>query len=662
VPTDTAATKVSFPRIVRIALENFDLYTVEPNVEVRLERDVFCLMGANGLGKSTFLNTVNFGVTGAVPDPSRRFQSASEYFTDTSRLDRIEDYFGGRISEEMRPVAAVTVELAWPSKTVIVKRNIFAGSQVASVSIVDTLSGATEMVSEVDATDAKAPQGRYEDAMRGLTGVADFAQFVFLFHFVNTFDEGRHLLMWDRAALTNALYIAFGADPTAAKAADKLQHDMGREDSRGRNVRFSARHVTSRIEQLAQLLEGQETEDPETKSDLEQMHRSLLDRHATAEERLRRKQNEMRDVDLRWTDVSAKLTEAQIEYRHLFSARVQKSGSVTHHPVIRASLNEDKCAVCGTDHIAAVLQSSIDAGRCPLCESVLDASQEDSDAIAALRELDGEMIGLQAELSTTLAIRQRLGTELISAEAQEASAQDGVRKFEEKEGARLSAAQTGSFSAIKKEVEKLERERDEFRRQSQAHYAKRDELRGKLREYEKTLKGHYERGSVDFVPRFRVLAEEFIGLPIDVELEHHQGSNISGFGLKLRMAGTLRLQAEEVSESQRFFIDIALRMALAEYMSDGPATLLIDTPEGSLDIAYESRAGSMFSKFAENGNKILMTANIKSSQLVLKLAELQRRTGMQVVRMTDWTDLSEVQQSGEQLFTAAYNQIEAALN
>jgi hypothetical protein len=126
------------------------------------------------------------------------------------------------------------------------------------------------------------------------------------------------------------------------------------------------------------------------------------------------------------------------------------------------------------------------------------------------------------------------------------------------------------------------------------------------------------------------------------------------------MNGTLRSRSDEVSESQRFFIDIALRMALSEFMANGPATILIDTPEGSLDIAYEARAGAMFSKFAE-ANKIIMTANIRSSQLVLRLAGLQRREGMQLVRMTDWTDLSEVQQSEERLFSQAYDAIEAAL-
>jgi ABC-type lipoprotein export system ATPase subunit len=102
-------------------------------------------------------------------------------------------------------------------------------------------------------------------------------------------------------------------------------------------------------------------------------------------------------------------------------------------------------------------------------------------------------------------------------------------------------------------------------------------------------------------------------------------------------------------------------MAITEFMCDGSATLLIDTPEGSLDIAYEARAGSMFSKYAKNNNFILMTANLRSSYLVLRLANLQKKQGMQIVRMTEWTNLTEVQKSEEGLFTRAYNDIEEAM-
>src|SRR5271157_4616400 len=104
-------------------------------------------------------------------------------------------------------------------------------------------------------------------------------------------------------------------------------------------------------------------------------------------------------------------------------------------------------------------------------------------------------------------------------------------------------------------------------------------------------------------------------------------------------------------------------MALAEQMSD-PASrsaLCIDTPEGSLDIAYEARAGTMFADFVLNGHQIVMTANINASQLLRRLAARCGEEHMNLVRMTDWAPLSEVQASEEDLFDEAYLAIEAEL-
>jgi len=659
--SDMADRRISLPTIKRVALANFDLYSNEPNASAEIERPVFCLIGANGLGKSTFLNTINFAITGAIPDPSRKFQSAQDYFRDTGRAGRADDYFSGRISEHARSIASVTVDLAWPTATVSVTRDLFGAAGVTCLVIDDTASAAAEIRQLSD--ESNDLTSLYQEKVLALAGLEDFAQFVFLMHFIATFDEGRHLLMWDDAALTNALYLAFGADPVAAKAADKLQRDMDRESSRGRNVRFSARHVADRIKQLADLLKGIETDDHTTEAELQAQHGALVTRQSDAEQRMRRKQAELRDADLKWTDLSASLTETQLEYRRLFSSRLQKSSSVEHHPIIRATLSEDRCALCGTVHVAAQIQTALDRGDCPLCDSVLDRSSDDADVITELQRLDREIARIRDDLATILNSRARISAEFAAAQASEEAATEELRRFEEKEAAGLAKVQSGSsFSAIQQEIDKLEKERQEFLMQSEAHYKKRDELRAQLRAYEKALKAQYEAGSERFVPRFRELAEDFIGLPIDVELEHRKGANDSGFGLRMRMDDQLRAQPDTVSESQRFFIDIALRMALSEYMANGPATLLIDTPEGSLDIAYEARAGSMFSKFVAEGNRVLMTANLRSSQLVLRLAQIQKSAGMQVVRMTDWTDLSEVQQSEEALFTDAYKAIDAALN
>jgi ABC-type lipoprotein export system ATPase subunit len=654
--------KINFPQIARVALSNFDIYSRQPCAEVQIERHVFCLIGANGLGKSTFLNTVNFVITGAVPDPNRKFQSAQEYLRNAGRADRTEDYFTGRISESSRPLAKATVELSWPSRTLAITRELFGGSRVSSLCIKDSTSDVSEFLCVDDGYDADELRIRYEMEVLTLTGLNDFAQFVFLLHFVSTFDEGRHLLMWDDNALTNALYLAFGTDPAAAQAADKLQHEMDRESSRGRNVRFAARHVADRINQLMDVLKGEEDGGHTTKAELQATHDQLLKIHGDREQRYRTKQSELRDADLKWTDLSASLTETQLEYRKLFSSRLQRSASVEHHPIIRATLSEDRCSLCGNNHAAEMVSAKLKAMECPLCDHEIETAKPDENAIAGLRILDEKIITVRDSLALILKTRDRISAEVAAAEAAEAAAHSELRAFEQKEADGLLRVGAGNtFSAIRKEIEKLEAERSGFLQQSEEHYKRRDDIREKLRVFEKSLKRQYDAAAELFVPRFRELAEEFIGLPVDVELEHRQGTNDSGFGLRLRMNEQLRLSADKLSESQRFFIDIALRMALSEFMASGPATLLIDTPEGSLDIAYEARAGSMFSAYVSEKNWILMTANLRSSELVLRLAQLQHKSGMQVVRMTDWTDLSKVQQSEEHLFLKAYDDIDRAL-
>jgi energy-coupling factor transporter ATP-binding protein EcfA2 len=658
----SSSKKISFPRIERIALQNFDLYSNESNPDVSVDRRVFCLIGANGLGKSTFLNTINFTITGAIPDPDRKFQSAQDYYRNAARQDRTEDYFNGRISESARRVACTTVDLGWPSMVLSVTRDLFGGAGVTRLLLLDRASGQATAKTLTDSPNDDL-NAFYELTVLRLTGLEDFAQFVFLIHFVATFDEGRHLLMWDDGALTNALYLAFGADPVAARTADKLQRDMDREGSRGRNVRFSARHVVDRIKILTDIVKDSDADDHVTETQLQAQHDGLVARRNESEDRVRRKQSELRDADLKWTDLSAALTEAQLEYRRVFSSRLQKSSSVEHHPIIRASLSEDRCAICGTIHMGATIDARIRAGKCPLCASPIDLSIKDAGAVAELQRLDRAIARVRDDLASILAIRERVSAELNAAQAEEDASEAALKSFENKEAAGLARVTAGSdFSVINEQIKKLEAERQQFLTQSEEHYKKRDEIRNKLRVYEKQLKAQYEIGSQSFVPRFRELAESFIGLPIDVELEHRQGANDSGFGLRLRMDDQLRSLPNKVSESQRFFIDIALRMALSEFMATGAATLLIDTPEGSLDIAYEARAGAMFSKFVENGNALLMTANLRSSELVLRLAHLEKKEGMQVVRMTDWTELSEVQRSEEALFFSAYDAIDAALN
>ena len=69
----------------------------------------------------------------------------------------------------------------------------------------------------------------------------------------------------------------------------------------------------------------------------------------------------------------------------------------------------------------------------------------------------------------------------------------------------------------------------------------------------------------------------------------------------------------------------------------------------------------MFADFVAKGYSVIMTANINTSQLLLKLAEMCGKDKMKVERMTEWTILTQVQQEEQEVIEQAYNQIESRL-
>ncbi len=200
----------------------------------------------------------------------------------------------------------------------------------------------------------------------------------------------------------------------------------------------------------------------------------------------------------------------------------------------------------------------------------------------------------------------------------------------------------------------------EFLNKKKEKYNERDEYHKEYLKLQRKLERSYVAVEQEFVPLFKKLANLFIGIDLDIRMDTSQSVVNSGLFLTLEMKGAVRRSDYQFSESQKFFLDIALRMALSQYLSpaENSSTLFIDTPEGSLDIAYESRAGKMFAQYVNSNNKIIMTANINTSMMLINLAKECGEGRMTLHRMTTWAELSEVQLEESNLFNYAYNEIE----
>lgn len=180
---------IFLPDIRSLTLENFSLYSTNP-VIMDFTKPVSCIMGANGIGKSTLLNCINFAITGRINLPGKKLKSMGE-LGDSNNYHS--EYFDGRIIENDKDFATSKIVFCINNQEVMVKRGFFP-SQILEY----TLSGDSRNVDD------------FEDDIVRMARLNNYAQFVFLQLKVLTFDEGRDCLFWNPSVLTPTIFLCLG--------------------------------------------------------------------------------------------------------------------------------------------------------------------------------------------------------------------------------------------------------------------------------------------------------------------------------------------------------------------------------------------------------------------------------------------------------------------
>ncbi len=81
------------------------------------------------------------------------------------------------------------------------------------------------------------------------------------------------------------------------------------------------------------------------------------------------------------------------------------------------------------------------------------------------------------------------------------------------------------------------------------------------------------------------------------------------------VGGTLRRHPRDLSEAQRLFLDLAFRMAVLQIWAERSgkrALLLVEAPEGTVDMAYMVRVGEMIAAFGADGHTIVVSTNLNN--------------------------------------------------
>jgi DNA repair exonuclease SbcCD ATPase subunit len=659
--SDAMQGKYSFIKLQKVILRNFSLYKKDGKVyEVNEEinEGVYCLAGANGLGKTTFLNSINFGLTGIVLEPNKEVLSPGEIVE--SNKTYTERYFLGRINKKDEKKAEIEIFFKINEKIFRIIRNFFEREELRLLEVFSTL-GDKKISHFTNRNESPRELNKhYQKLLADEIGFTSFDYFVFYQLYIFTFDENRRMIFWDDRASSHALAIAFNSAPDYTERILNFTREIERHESNARNLKWQSTQAKKKIEELINKTKGQKTPDTEKlENEYDKLHKDL--------EKIERTFGNIKieyDTMLKkQSHLNSEIMQLRNEHRKLFSRYSQPYSKLLGNSNIQYSMKNQKCCLCSAagSNIVENIEKNIHKEMCPLCNTTInDSSNVLQDSLFTLiQENDLKICTKNTELENIISEIDGKKFELDNAEIELNKVKEIVKEFTE-DNPNISFKGTGNKN-IDTLIEQYRKQCDLASKEAQDEYAERNKLKP---EYEKLLKRvevSYKEAETIFVPIFKRLAKSFIGLDLNIQPKR----NDKTIKLVLELKDTARTESFQLSESQRFFLDIALRMSLAIFLSDNKngATMMVDTPEGSLDIAYESRVGNMFAEYATIYNQnLFMTANINASQLLLSLAEKCGENKMKFRRMLEWTDLSEIQKEGEYLFKKVYENIEIALN
>ena len=386
-------------------------------------------------------------------------------------------------------------------------------------------------------------------------------------------------------------------------------------------------------------------------------YKRLIDSRDATELLLAKLEAQRQDSETQYVRATAEVASTSSEYERAFAEYLGSHANPSAHPLVKQILESLTCGLCGTSgpELATRMKKKLADTTCPLCDSEIRKHGQTPDY---LRTIDAKLANAKDQLKQMTARRERINNEAEEAQKSFNMAVAAVDRFERKYGSLLAGSNLNPDS-VQTTIAGYRSQIEALLKKKEAQYDRRELKRKQLKSIQKKLISQYSEAEEEFVPIFNDLAYRFLGIDLSVVLE----TRSSGVALILTVEESARRKTFQLSESQRFFVDIALRMALIQFTSPPlpTACLLVDTPEGSLDIAYESRAGDMFAAFILQGYGMLMTANINTSQLLIMLARRCGKKHMALCRMTSWARLSEVQRQEENLFNKAYKAIVAAL-
>ena len=642
--------EIHLPKPTKIKIENFSLYSNNLDFEYEFREGLNLIVGGNGIGKTTFINLIIFGFIGLYTshkEHQRTYLGESKGY----RRVRNKDYFSKRMLKDVdyNNKAKVTLDFEINGVHITTVRNIYT-SQLEEVTYLNlgvkhTLNGKTiddekysKEISKINKQEYL--NFEYESLIEKYINIP-FDGLIFFINNILLFDERRDTI-FDNIDVQNNLFSKYFQEKNKDKLRQDFKDKATYHDSLSRQSSEKMKVINNLIKQFDNTEQSEKIiEIANLKLNEEQLKNNFNDNYKFLNETM----YEISQLKSEKSKLQKELNQLEELEQEEKNKKLDTLFNSLHknYNVYRLQIKDNcKCPMCNKNLKEDVLNRMLEAferNDCFLCGSEISKEQPDVNINKFFKQIKS----LSKQIKNIISLIVQKENDLRNSEKEKNQIENKLfelkKKINEEEykNTNLNNKLDG-LDIMQKQIKDLDLKKDEHKLESQ-------KFKEKLRQVEREIENNKISNTQKLSKVFNEYAGAFTKLPCSLKYDDPKDNGGKRFIPVIN--GIDRLYADELSESQRFFIDHSFRMAILEAFKKSSSFYICETPDSSLDISYEDNASKVFLRYLNNNNVLILTSNFNNSNFIENIISEVNKVGF--INLLDIGNPSIVQQQNSKL-------------
>lgn len=655
--------QIYLPELVSINIKNYTLYPNGLDYTYDFVKGINLILGGNGMGKTTFVNIIKFGLIGLyrkAKDLTRTYQGRAI----VKRLLYPSDYFSARKDDSVKAVGEATVTLHFLIKDAHfrVVRSLDTGTLLYV-----TING-TPLVGEpltedryerLENINLQKPYllYAYETQIRAYSNLT-FDDLIFFVNEILFFGENHNTVLWNegidgRTDVQYELFTKYFSEPELNERRQEMSRQARYYDSLSRHKSEDMRVINNLLKKLKQS-DGDGTSPQSAtidiialKGEIEKLTEELSaikSAQKKLDEDIANLQGEINRDSLQ----ASKLDDEKKQLEKEMNASLWETLHPMYDVFVKNIQLNHVCPICNQETDVLVDRVNEATSKCFVCGSEIHLTSDEiltakyKEVIATHKSLYQGIANKQRKIKAIEDSQHNLDRDFREKDLRRRSLQQQLREQEFK---RAESAEPDKLQALDDEYNKYAKEKEELQKKSDEYKVQELQLTSRIAE---EILSNVSR----FSSIFSSYAQQFLGVSCSLEYNSYDDRPKRFYPV---IDGKVRKQEESLSESQRFFIDHSFRMSILTFFYQSPSFYIVETPDSSLDLSYEQNAAGVFLQFLKKPNIVIVTSNLNNSSFISHLTK-DESVQLSMVGLLDIAKQSAIQGSNERIKNI-YNEI-----